>query len=454
MLDLLIDGGTVVTAETGPFPANVGVQDGRVAGLYVPHDRPDARDVVDATGMIVLPGLMDAHVHPGVYRDLAEDLGFMTAFALRGGITSIVAFHRPQAPYAQAIPAAREVFADASHIDFGFILGVTQTHQIADIGVAIDAGINAFKFYLGYCGHEERFESDFPFTDTYLTRVMEAIAATPGDPLLCVHCENADIAQHYQRSLPADAEQTLETYDHSFPVPAEADSAVHVSLLGHLLGIRTCIVHVSAGTTAELLAGLPWRDPKRSVLETCMHYLTLTTDDPAGLRAVVRPPVRNAGERERLWAQVLAGTIDTIGSDHCSSDLEQKPDMDLSSCTLGFGETGLTLPLLLSEGFHRRGMPLQQIAELTSRNIAQAHGLYPRKGTIQPGSDADLVIVDLDREQLVDPTALKGRPDGSVYEGWRLRGWPIATIAGGRQAQIDGELLIETGNARFMETQT
>jgi dihydroorotase-like cyclic amidohydrolase len=451
MLDLLVRGGTVVTAEAPPYPANIGVEGGRVVGLYAAQDTPPAHEVLDATGRAVLPGLIDPHVHPGVYRNLAEDLGDLTRFALRGGITSMVAFHRPQAPYAEAIPAAREVFGSASHIDFGFILGVTQTHQIDDIGQAVDAGIRAFKFYLGYCGHEERMASDFPFTDTYLVRVMEAIAAAPGDPLLCVHCENADIARHYQEQIRPRTEHTLGFYDRMYPMIAEADSAVHVSLLGHLLGIRTCIVHVSAGTTAELLDGLPWRDPQRSVLETCMHYLAVTVEDPAGLRAVVRPPVRTADERDRLWAKVLDGTIDTMGSDHCANDLEAKAGMDVWTCTLGFGEAGLTLPLLLSEGHHARGLSLQRIAALTSRNVAVAHGLYPRKGTIRPGADADLVIVDLDREQRVEADGLKEHPDGSVYAGRTLRGWPVATVARGRLAHADGEILTEPGSARFLE---
>lgn len=457
MLDLLVADGEIVTAEAPPFRGHVGIVDGVIAGLYAGDDRPAAREVIDAGGKVVLPGLLDAHVHPGVYADLDDDLRHSTAFALRGGITSMVAFHRPQDPYADALPRAKEVFADASYIDFGFILGVTREHHIRDVATAVESGVGAFKFYLGYEGHEERFGADFPFTDTHLVRVMEALADAPGDPLLCVHCENAAISRSYQDRLRQHTEHTLGFYDRINPVIAEADSAVHVTLLGSLIGIRTCIVHVSAGTTAELLATVPWRASKRSVLETCMHYLALTVDDPAGLRAIVRPPVRPAAEVQRLWDQVLAGTIDTIGSDHCANDLERKPGMDVWDCTLGFGEMGLTLPLLLSEGHHLRGMPLQQVAALASRNIAVAHGLYPRKGTIRPGSDADLVVVDLNRERVVDPDALKGRREGSVYAGRSLRGWPVVTVARGRVMVVNDELVGEEfvgdlGAARFLAT--
>lgn len=454
MLDLLVAGGDLVTAEGPPMPAEVGIEAGRVVGLYAPGDRPPAREVLDAGGMVVLPGLLDAHVHPGVYRDLSDDLRDLSRFAALGGITTLVAFHRPQMPYTEAIPAAREMFAASSYVDFGFILGVTQEHQIRSLPLAVRAGVRAFKFYLGYCGHEERFAADFPFTDTYLVRVLEAVANAPGDALLCVHCENADISRHYQDTLRDATEPTLGFYERIHPVVSEADAAVRVSLLGHLLGVRTCIVHVSAGTTAALLAGAPWVRSPRTILETCMHYLTVDTGDPAGLRAVVRPPVRSRDEVARLWDEVRADTIDTIGSDHCANDLEAKPDMDLWTCTLGFGEAGLTLPLLLSEGHHRRGMALQQVAALTSRNVAAAHGLYPRKGTIRPGADADLVVVDLDREQTVDAEVLKGGADGSVYAGRTLRGWPVATVSGGRVIAADGAFVGELGHARFLEAGT
>jgi dihydropyrimidinase len=452
MLDLLLTGGHLVTADGPPLEANVGVEDGVIVGLYAWHDRPAAREVVEASGKVVLPGLIDAHVHPGVYRDLEEDLRAITRFALLGGITSMVAFHRPPTPYREAVPTARALFAAASHIDYGFILGVTQQHHIEQLAEATELGVGAFKFYLGYCGHEERFAADFPFTDTYLTRVLEALAAAPGDPLLCVHCENADISRHYQEALRHKTEHTLGFHDRIHPVTSEAAAAVHVSLLGHLFDVRTCIVHVSAGTTARLLAEAPWVSKDRTVVETCPHYLTIDTDDPTGLRAVVRPPVRSADEVAGLWQQLLAGTIDTIGSDHCASDLDEKPDMDVWSCTLGFGEMGLTLPLLLSEGMHARGLPLQRLVALTSRNVAMAHGLYPRKGDIRPGADADLVVVDPDREAHVDAERLKGRPEGSVYAGRLLRGWPVTTVAGGRVVCMDGEFAGELGRARYLGT--
>jgi dihydroorotase-like cyclic amidohydrolase len=450
MLDLLVAGGQVVIADGPPLEANVGVQDGRIVGLYTWQDRPAAREVVDATGRVVLPGLIDPHVHPGVYLDLEEDLQAITRFALLGGITSMVAFHRPPEPYQEAVPAAQKLFADASHIDFGFILGVTQRHHIEQVPDAMRLGVGAFKFYLGYCGHEERFAADFPFTDAYLTRVFEALADAPGDPLLCVHCENAAISQHYQEALPDQAEQTLAFFERIHPVASEAAAAINVSLLGHLFDVRTCVVHVSAGTTAKLLAEAPWISKDRTVVETCPHYLAIDTGDPTGMRAVVRPPIRSADEVAGLWHQLLDGTIDTIGSDHCASDLDQKLGMDVWSCRVGFGEMGLTLPLLLSEGVHARGLSLQRLVALTSRNIAVAHGLHPRKGDIRPGADADLVVVDLEREAIVDADRLKGRREGSVYAGRELRGWPVATVAGGRLVCVDGQFVAEPRRARFL----
>lgn len=452
MLDLVVAGGLVCLPGAAPQRLDIAVKDGVIVSLDSPGRTPEAAAIIDADDKVVLPGLIDPHVHPGVYGPLDEDLRHLTRFAALGGVTSMVPFYRPSAPYLEALPQALQIFSANSYIDYSFILGITRQQHITELAqVSERYGIRAFKFYLGYCGHEERFASDFPFSDDNLVRVFETLREIPGDPLLCVHCENAQISRYYQQKLRGQP-QNLAFYDRINPVVSELDAAVHVSLLGHHYGVRTCIVHVSSGTTATALKSLPWHDPRRCILETCPHYLFFNVDDPAGLRGIVRPPVRTQAESDLLWQFVADGTISTLGSDNCANRLDDKLGLDV--CTthqLGMGELGLTLPLMLSEAHHDRGLPLERIAAMGSENVARAHQLFPRKGALLPGSDADLVVVDLECEQVVDPLHLKGRDEGSIYAGRRLRGWPVTTIVGGKVLVQDGQFVGQLDHhARFL----
>lgn len=451
MLQLTIREGLVCQPGQEPACADVSVQNGLIRAIHPPGAAPEAEHEIDARGKVVMPGLLDAHVHPGVYLPLGEDLRHLTRFAALGGITTIVPFFRPTGSYLEALPSTLETYGQNSYLDHHLILGVTRHQHIAEMRAAGEQyGIRAFKFYLGYCGNEQRFSADFDFTDDNLVRVFEAMRSLPYETLLAVHCENSKISEYYQDKLRGGA-QNLDFYSRIHPVISEMDSAVHVSLLGHMYGVRTCIVHVSAGSTAEMLSSLPWRTKDSSVLETCAHYLCFDVDDDAGLRGVVRPPVRPRAEADKLWDYVLDGTIDTLGSDNCASHLDDKLEMDVyTTSRLGMGELGLTLPLMLSEGHHARGLPLSRLAELGSSSIAKAHGLYPRKGAIAPGSDADLVVVDLELEQEVDAMQLKGRDEGSIYEGRRLKGWPVATVIGGRIVAENGHFRGELGHGRFL----
>lgn len=450
MLDLLIAGGKIVDPARGCFEADLGIEGGKIVGLYASSDRPAAREVLDATGKVVMPGAMDAHVHPGVYREMDDDLPAITRFAVLGGITSMIAFYRPLDPYVEAVPKMIDRFTSLSYIDFGLTLGITQDHQIRAIPEAMNKfGVRGFKYYFGYRGHTERFRANFGFDDTHLVEIFEALASAPGDPLLCAHCENAEINDYYKTTLRPETEHTLAFHDRLNPVFSELDAATRVSLLGSHFGVRVCIVHISAGSAARMLRNLPWVTPERTVIETCPHYLCVDTDDPAGLKAVVRPPVRSRSEVDSLWECVRDGTIMTIGSDNASNDLDAKVP-DIWEVRLGFGEMGLTLPLLLSEGYHARGIPLERVAAVTSENIARAHRVYPRKGALLPGSDADVVVVDLDLEKRVDADALKGRPEGSIYAGRLIKGWPVATVVGGRVVARDGEFQGGAGRARYL----
>lgn len=453
--DLVVAGGTVVTAEAPPYPADIGIRDGRIEGLLEPGSAggKDAEEIISASGRAVMPGLIDAHVHPGVYRPLDEDLRELTAFGLRGGVTSMVAIHRRPTPYTEQIPAAIDLFAGASLVDFGLIIGITTVEQINTLAVAADLGIGAFKFYLGYRGSESRFGGDFSFSDDRLAEIIDQVASLAGDPMLAVHCENAELARYFKEEALRSGRHGLALYDAASDVASEVDAVARVTLLASRADIRAAILHVSAGTTAEFIASAPWIRRDRLTVETCPHYLALDTDDVAGTRAVVRPPIRSSSEVERLWRQVAAGVIDTIGSDHCANDLEAKAAMSVWDCPLSFGESGLTLPVMVTEGYHRRGIPLQKIVAITSANPAVAHRLYPRKGTIRVGSDADLVIVDLQAERTLDRdmvTELKGRADGSIYAGRRLRGWAAATVRAGRVVADERGLRDDQPPVRFL----
>lgn len=443
----------MVTAESPPFRADVAVRGGRVVAFLAPGGRPRTEEVLSAAGRLILPGLIDPHVHPGVYRPLDEDLSSLTGFGLRGGITTMVAIHRRPASYDEQIPAAIHAFSAASVVDFGLIIGITTVDQINSLSTATGLGIGAFKFYLGYRGNESRFGADFTFSDDRLAEIIAALSRLPGDPMLAVHCENPELARYFRQRADTSGRGDLRLYDAASDVASEIDAVAAVTLLASKADVRVSILHVSAGSTAEMISSARWIRRERLTTETCPHYLAMDVDDPAGARAVVRPPIRARGEVDRLWRQLEAGVIDTVGSDHCANDLEAKATMSVWECPLSFGESGLTLPVLLQEGHHRRGIGLDRIVALTSANAARAHRLYPRKGTIRIGSDADLAIVDLAMERTLDReliTRLKGRDDGSIYAGRRLRGWPVATVRSGRVVCVDDELAPEQPPARFL----
>jgi len=451
--DLLITDGTVVTAEAPPFTADVGIRDGRVAAFLEPGGRAPAQELLEAAGKLILPGLIDAHVHPGVYRPLDEDLAALTAFGLRGGITTMLAIHRRPTPYAEQIPAAIQAFAAASFVDFGLIIGITTVDQINSVATATGHGIGAFKFYLGYRGNESRFGADFAFSDDRLAEIIEALAALPGDPMLAVHCENAELARYFKDKAIGSSTEDLRLYEAASDVASEMDAVARVTLLAARSNLRLSILHVSAGATAELIASASWIHRDRLTVETCPHYLALDVNDPAGKRAVVRPPIRSREQVDRLWGQLQAGVIDTIGSDHCANDLEAKAEMSIWECPLSFGESGLTLPVLMTEGYQTGRIHLRRLVALTSTNAARAHLLHPRKGTIRVGSDADLVIVDPALQRTLDPDLigrLKGQNDGSIYGGRQLTGWPVATVRAGRVVCEDDVLRDDQPPPRFL----
>jgi dihydropyrimidinase len=163
----------------------------------------------------------------------------------------------------------------------------------------------------------------------------------------------------------------------------------------------------------------------------------------------ISPPVRSKEDNDALWEGIRDGSIQTVGSDHLALKRKSKQG-SIWDASMGISGTALVLPVLLSEGVHRRGISLERVAEVTSRNVARVFNLYPRKGGIQIGSDADLTIVDLDKEQTVTHTMLNSSSDFSIYENWLLKGWPILTMVRGSVVMRDGEIVGERGFGRYL----
>ncbi len=212
------------------------------------------------------------------------------------------------------------------------------------------------------------------------------------------------------------------------------------------------VVHMSAALCLDEVRSARARWPElRVYVETCPHFLTHTSEsklEPPTL-GKINPPLRHPADVEALWTGLADGTVDTVGSDHAARRKEKKTGTIWSSAA-GFPGTGAILPVLLSEGHHRRGLPLERIVELTSLNPARIFGLHPRKGHLGVGADADLVVVDLARERVCDGTTFQSHADYSLYDGWTLRGWPVLTMLRGEVIAEEGRVVGRPGAGRYL----
>jgi len=232
---------------------------------------------------------------------------------------------------------------------------------------------------------------------------------------------------------------------------SEAESVAKVSELGRKSGANLYFVHI--GSNAALDAILAQKEMGRSnyYIETCPHYLTHTTDF-GNITGKVVPPIRSKSDLQGIWSALRNGVIDTIGTDHVANRLNMKMGQgDIWSALAGFPGIATMLPVLLSQGVNQDRISIERVAEVTSYNTARIFGMYPKKGTIQQGSDADLTIVDLEIEKTVTPELLQSYSDYTIYDGWKMAGWPVTTIVRGKivmeNGQVDGSAL---GHGEFV----
>ncbi|KCV62230.1 amidohydrolase family protein [Bordetella bronchiseptica 99-R-0433] len=440
-LDTLLANTLVFLEGQGLVSGSIGIADGRIAVIGSHgQDMPAARETIDCQGLWTLPGVIDPHVHFG-FGSPETDFETESRNAALGGTTSVISFHR-SADIRESFDAVRERAESQSCIDFGFHFGITSRLHVDTLDeISRRFGVSSYKLYMMYKGAAGLSKGFTDIDDGLLWGALNATRAIPG-AVLGVHCENVEVIPWLRDPLRAAGRDDLAAWNEQSPDFLEAENVHRVCYFADKTGTPVNIVHLSS---REALREVRRHRHEGRVapiyVETCPHYLFLDDRSPAGTYAKVNPPVRSAADIDAMWEGVCDGAITTVGSDHVPRKRATK-DKDIWAASNGFPGTGMILPILLHEGYHRRQVPLETLMRVASGATARIYGM-PGKGRIAVGNDADLVIVDPDLEKTVDPGELESHADYSPYEGMRLKGWPVRTLVRGRTVARDGRIVDE-----------
>jgi len=454
-VDLLIKSGTVVRPD-GRFVADIAVKEGRIAGIAKDGLLPHADQVVDAKGKYVMVGVIDPHIHmrePGLVK--REDWITGTMSAAAGGVTTVLEHpvSIPPTNCARAFLDKKALADSKSLIDFG-LYGGDGTTSIDKIAEQANAGAVAFKTFIwDYPDRQDEFAGITCTDDDALLDILEAVVKTGLVQVL--HAESKSIVEHYTKKLLRAGRTEPTVHEESRPVISEVEAITRVILLAMETGVRLNIPHISSGSGAAVVREARVKGYHNITAETCPHYLFLTKKRFAeiGPYAKVNPPMRSQEEQDKLWECLLDGTIYTIGSDHGPHLPEHKERGwdDIFAAPAGSAGVETLLPTMLNAVSQGR-ISLERITQLMSENVARLYGIYPRKGAIQVGSDADLVIVDMNKRMTVDRQKMytKQKDAARMFDGWQVTGVPVMTIVRGTVVMQDGEITGQPGYGQFV----
>jgi dihydroorotase-like cyclic amidohydrolase len=429
-VDLVVRNARVV-AHDGEFEGGVAVDKGEIVLTGADEALPDARRVIDAEGRVLMPGVIDPHCHLGVNYPYDADMRTETAAAAAGGVTTVLLYIRNKSgPYVPFYKERRAIGEQNALIDFGFHFGIQREEHIHEIpSIVRETGVRSFKCYFGY--EPDNPIGIVPATDGWVYAAMRHLVKVPGG-VISVHCENTGIATWLKDEIKATGRQDLGAYTESRPAFCEEETIKRMLFLAERTKCPLHLVHTSVGMGPVFAAEALGRGIDVTV-ETCPHYLTRTCYDPdLDMKAKISPPLRDRNELEGLWRGVINGSVYSLGTDHVP--FLPKKGEDLWKEVPGVVSFPWELALMLHFGVHQRGLSLSRLVQLNSYHPARRFGLWPKKGSLQAGADADLVLVDLDAERDVHHAG----HGHCIYEGWKLRGWPVMTIS-------RGEVLLENG---------
>ena len=441
-VDLVIRGGRLVSS-TGIMSAGIAIEGGVIVAISRDDALPNSRETIDATGKYVLPGVIDPHVHfrsPGY--EYKEDWASGTAAAACGGVTTVFEMPNSDPPTStvDALQIKQQIASRDAYVDYG-VYGLLGQQNLGDLPGLARHGVIGLKCFMGNnpIGHID---------DGAMLEGLE-IAASLG-LRVTVHAENATIIERKTGRLRASGRRDPLAHLESRPAVCAVDAVERAVAFAEAAGAQVHIAHEGCKDALPIIRAAKHRGVAVTA-ETCPHYLLLTAEDMHRVGPVLRvnPPVRAAGHAEPLWSGLADGVIDMLATDHAPHAIPEKTADDIWDCVSGFGGLETAIPLLLTE-VNRGRITLEQYVTWSSLAPARVWGLYPRKGVLDVGSDADIVIVDLAQEATIRADRFQSKSKITPFEGFRTKGQPVCTIVRGRVVMRDGALEGRPGWGRLV----
>lgn len=443
--DLLVSGGTVVDPK-GLKRLDVAISGGKVVALLPPGEAATAEHQIDATGKHVFPGLIDAHVHFGFGEPVTE-YSTETVYAAHGGFTTILGYFLNNESYGGVFERELELAQQRSHVDFGFHFSTATENHLSELEQYVQRyGVSSFKYFMNFKGEEGRYLGLDGTDDGYLYALLKK-AADIGSLTIVVHTENIELVNRFRREALQKSMASLKDWSAVKPPFTEAESCIRAMCFAEHLGATIYIPHLS--TRMALDEVRRWRQRyTRIYVETCPHYLTHDENSSLGGIGKANPPFRSKDDVAAMWEGLADGSIDVVASDHVPRKRRTK-ELGIWKASQGFPGTATILPVLLHYGYHRGLLTLERIASVLCAAPASIFNL-PQKGSLEPGNDGDITIVDLEQTRIVDPVSLGSYSDYSLYEGQSLRGWPVTTILRGEVIMKDGHVTLNGGFGKYL----
>ena len=446
-----------VIHQSGIIEKNIVINEGKIVAFTT--DIPSCDKKINAAGLVSIPGLIDTHMHYGVYSPIDIAATTESRVAAIGGVTTMMRMLRLDGSFSMNLQQQLKASSDSHYVDYAIHASIFNQTQIDEMKLCVENGITSFKLYMnlgGEIGHvymemnpgeTKLIESHVDVNDEIIENVVKN-AANLNCPVL-VHAEDYQECACGIKTAKEKNRDGLNAWSESRSPDSEAKSIKKISEYARKYNSIVYFVHIGSSRALEQIT-IERENGTKIFVETCPHYLTLSHETQDGYLAKVMPPIRTQNDISSVWEAISKNQINTIGTDHVANQLKLKIDGDsVWDALAGFPGVGTLLPILLSEGVNKNKISLNQLVELTSYNASKIFGMTS-KGKIDAGYDADITIIDMKKEQKADSFLFDGFSDYLVYDGWVLKGWPVKTIVRGEIISEDFEIVGKRGFGRLV----